>query len=352
MRAAAVLLGLVVLVAASDVGAQDRQGAPTASGPALVIRGAAVRVVVTPENRSDIVATTSGGASMLPRVQLRREGATLVIDGGLGDRVRDCGAFVIMGSIPRDWADPVRPDRHGRVNVEGIGRVRLPELPFVDVRVPMDVRIEADGAVYGSVGRSRSVSLSYSGCGKWTVGNTEGDLTLNLTGSGDVNAGSAGRAQARVRGSGDVRLVSAARGLTAEIVGSGDVRVQRADGPMSLRVNGSGDVRVSDGTATNLTAEARGSSDIRVAAADGALRLSTAGSGDVRVGAGRATELSAQTRGSGGVTFDGEAHREHRRLGRRAPGPGDGSGAALGEGVRRPGGRRPHADRLIRGSIA
>lgn len=317
MRAKTAGAGAALVAAAAvatAVGAQATaagQGAPAAaappSGPALVIRDAAVRVVVTPENRSDVVATVSGGAASLPRLQLRREGSALVIDGGLRDRIRGCGARVFVGTIPRDWANPVRPDRTGRVQIDGVGQVRLPELPFVDVRVPMDVRIEAGGAVYGAVGRSRSLTLSNTGCGKWTAGDTQGPLRVNVVGSGDVNAGSARRADVRVRGSGDVGLVRVAEGLAAEVVGSGDVRVQRADGPMSARVNGSGDVRVSDGTAQGLEADVRGSGDVRVAAADGAVRLSTSGSGDVRVGSGRATHLEAAVRGSGGVTFDGEA---------------------------------------------
>lgn len=296
---------------AKVLGAAFGLAAATAAGQAaaqtLIIRDAAVRVVVTPEARNTVTATMSGGSGRLQRPTVRAEGANLVVDGGLRDRIRGCGAFVMFGSIRRSWSDPLRPDPRGQVRIEGVGSVRLTELPFLDVRVPLDARIEANGAVFGAVGRSRSLSLSNAGCGDWSVANTEGRLTVSQQGSGDVRAGAAAGVTSSIRGSGDLDLTDIAGPVSIDIAGSGDVSAARASGPVRVRVNGSGDVSIEDGVARGLDAEVHGSGDVHVAAAEGDVRLSTHGSGDVDVPRGRASAVTVEVRGSGDVGFGGEA---------------------------------------------
>ena len=76
-------------------------------------------------------------------------------------------------------------------------------MPQIVIRTPRDVDVDAGGAIWGTVGRSASLSLGNAGCGDWTVGNVEGRMRLSQAGSGDTRAGSAGEAKVRVAGSGD-----------------------------------------------------------------------------------------------------------------------------------------------------
>lgn len=296
-------LALALVLTASGAAAQTA----AVPSPALIVRDAALRVVVTPEDRADVSATLRGGSGEVPAPTLRREGSSLVVDGGLRDRIRGCGTGVTIAGVisySNDGDDDRSQDRV-RVRIEGVGSVRQNELPLLDVRVPMHARVEVSGAVFGAIGRTESVSLSNSGCGHWTVANTRGGSSLTQLGSGDIRAGSSGRTQALVRGSGDVALVSVSGPLTAEVVGSGDVRVQSVAGPVTARVRGSGDVRLNGGAAQGLDGEVHGSGDLRVATANGAVRLATYGSGDAVVDGGRATRLQAEVRGSGDVRFGG-----------------------------------------------
>lgn len=290
---------LVVAAAAGQAAAQT-----------LIIRDAAVRVVVTPEARNTITATLSGGSARLQRPVIRAEGTNLVVDGGLRDRIRGCGSFSISFFGHRGapgWANPVRPDPRERVRIEGVGQVAMTELPLLDVRVPLDVRVEAGGAVFGAIGRSRSAALSNMGCGDWSIANTQGRLTVSQAGSGDVRAGSAAGLGSTIRGSGDLDVTQVTGPVDVDIAGSGDVSAQRADGPVRLRINGSGDVSIDEGVARGLDAEVHGSGDVHVAAAEGDVRLSTHGSGDIDVVRGRAGTVTTEVRGSGDITYGGEA---------------------------------------------
>ena len=297
--------GLAVLVCAGQAAAQ--------AGPVLMIRDAAVRVVVTPEARNTITATLSGGSGRLQRPTVRAEGANLVVDGGLHDRIRGCGSFSFSffghrrGGDEERRGDAVRPNPRERVRIEGVGSVSLNELPLLDVRVPLDARVEAGGAVFGTVGRSRSVNLSTAGCGDWSVANTEGRLTVSQQGSGDVRAGATAGVDSHIRGSGNLEVAEVNGPLSVDISGSGDFSARRADGPMRTGIAGSGDVRIDDGVARGLNVEVRGSGDVDVAAAEGEVRLSTHGSGDISVARGRASMVSVEVRGSGDVSFGGDA---------------------------------------------
>ncbi|MDO9224147.1 MAG: DUF2807 domain-containing protein [Caulobacter sp.] len=265
--------------------------AAQAKEPSVEIRDAVARVVVIAEARDDVKVEVLTTNRALP-LTVRTEGDRTIIDGDLGslvggDRIGEC--FTTGGEAS--------------IAVRGVGRVDWDEMPQVAIRVPMDARIGAGGAVFGSVGRTNSLDLANAGCGDWTVANVAGALKISQAGSGDTRAGSAGSATIRIAGSGDVATAAVAGGLSANIAGSGDVEVAAVAGDIDVKIAGSGDVLVRggradkvaisiagsgdvlfDGVAGSLNAKVAGSGDIRVAQVTGVVSKSVAGSGDVVVG--------------------------------------------------------------------
>lgn len=287
-------------------------GAASAKEPSVQIKDAVARVIVVPENRSDIKVSFKSTNGSLP-LTIRTEGDKTIVDGGLGggfgkSRIKNCRS--INGKIS--------------VDVSGVGAVAYDAMPEVVIQVPMDTRVAAGGAVFGSVGRSKSLSLSSAGCGDWTVANVEGAMNINVAGSGDIRTGSAGgAADLNVAGSGDIATTGVGGALSANVAGSGDIKSGPIGGALSVNTMGSGDVDVASvrgdisvniagsgdtiirggragsvtvsvagsgdvlfaGTAASLDANVAGSGDIRVAQVSGSVRKRAVGSGDVTVGA-------------------------------------------------------------------
>ena len=304
--------------------------AGAAQAAEVEIRDAVARVVVIPEDRSDIAVEIEHGSSGLDRLTVTRRGSDIIIDGGLsGSAVRNCTAGP---------ADATQPGEGARVEVRGHGTINVSDAPLVVVRTPRDVDVEAGqsggrlrlfgirsgsgGAVYGSIGRgATSVDLGNRGCGDWTVANTDGDLDisnagsgairagtsrtldLSVAGSGGVSAGATGAADISVAGSGNI-ILAAAASTDVAVAGSGDVTIGRLEGQtLDVSIAGSGDVRVNggrvetldvsiagsgnvsfDGRAGDVSASIMGSGDVRVAEATGSVNRSIMGSGDVRIG--------------------------------------------------------------------
>lgn len=242
------------------------------SAQTIEIEDAVARVTVIPENRSDVLVEVQQGASGLPPVQVSRRGNTTFIDGGVEERrIRGC-----MGR-----GEGVN-ERHS-VEVRGVGRIEVENAPRIIIRAPMNVDVEAEGAVWGNVGRTSSLELANAGCGDWTLANVAGRLEIDVAGSGDVRAGTAGSAEVDIAGSGNVMLVSVANGLEVSVAGSGDVRVGRSDGRFVATIAGSGDVIVDAGRTDAVKARIAGSGDVRFAGVADSLSAQIAGSGDVRV---------------------------------------------------------------------
>jgi len=273
---------MIGALAAPVIGLAGAVGA----APRIDIDHAVARVTVILEPRGDVVAEMVRTNPRFP-IRIRNTGEGVDIRGDLDMISPDCRA------------------RDGRpyVSVWLRGGVAYDDMPQVVVRAPMSAAVHVGGAVYGAVGRGETLSLANSGCGDWVVADQTGDLRLDLAGSGDVRAGSAGRVEVHTSGSSDVALRAARNGLAASIAGSGDVDAAAVNGPLRARVTGSGDVRVKDGsvsdmgadiagsgnvdfggTAAKLDARIAGSGDIHVARVTGAVFRRVVGSGDVTVG--------------------------------------------------------------------
>ncbi|CAN7289030.1 DUF2807 domain-containing protein [Phenylobacterium sp. LjRoot219] len=274
----ALLAGAVASLAAAQA---------AAAATALEIKDAVAQLTIIPEDRADVRVEVIAGHPRLP-LKLKDGRGRIVIDGGLdGGRIRSCSG---------DGATAL-------VRIAGVGDVALKDMPRVVVRTPRDVDVAAGGAVFGVIGRARNVTLGAAGCGDWTVANVQHRLAVNLAGSGDARAGSAGEAKLRVAGSGDIAAGDVRGRLEADVAGTGNVRVRSVAGPLDVRMAGSGDVVVAEGRATamtvsmagsgnavfggvadSLSARVAGSGDVRVRQVRGAVRRSVMGSGSVKIG--------------------------------------------------------------------
>lgn len=256
MRIGAIALGLWltagILIAPSGAAAAN----------ALEIRGAAMRVAIVPERRTDVRVVVLRTNPRLP-IRIRSAGGRIVITGDVSRRVRSCGAH--------------------SVGLWGRGDVAYAALPFVVVRTPLAVRVSVGDAVFGVIGRSASVDFTNKGCGNWTIANTRGRLRLDQAGAGESQAGSAGSGDLSVAGSGRIAVRSLANGAMAVSSGSGDITVGRASGPMDVRIAGTGNVTVATGEVTHIDASIAGSGDIRMGGTAQSLTASVTGSGSVVV---------------------------------------------------------------------
>lgn len=241
-------------------------GGTAAQAASVELKDAVARVVVIPEDRTDVKVeflTTNPGLPLTVRV----EGDKTIIDGNLrATAIHNCLTI----------------NNEASVTVKGKSYA-WDALPQVVVRTPMDVKVAGGGAVFGSIGRTAGLELSNAGCGDWTVGNVAGDLKINLAGSGDTVVGTAGDTSINIAGSGDVKTAAISGGLSVNIAGSGDVESAAVSGPVSANIMGSGDVTIRGGAVGALTVSIAGSGDVTVMAPAESVSAKIAGSGDVRV---------------------------------------------------------------------
>lgn len=283
----------------------------TYQAAAVDIVHAAATLEVIAENRSDIaVEITPGPRLTAPRI--RQDGDRLVIDGGLGGRVR-CGGGLGLGPPP--------------VRVRGVGNVAQSDLPHIVLRTPRRLDLSSSGAVFGGIGPSDGGRVRLAGCGAIAMGAVSGDLDAALSGSGALALGDvAGALNARLdgsgalrgqrvggagdlqlAGSGDVNIATVAGAAHAELSGSGNLALGRLDQGATLRVSGSGNV-AAGAVQHGLNASLAGSGNVSVGAFEhGDVELELAGSGNVGVRAGHADRLVVRNGGSGRVAFQGEA---------------------------------------------
>jgi hypothetical protein len=240
-------------------------GAASAAG-GLQIRGAALRVAIVPERRSDVRLTVLRTNPRLP-LRIRTMGGRVVITGDVNRRVRGCGG----------GRDPKGVDLWGR------GRIAYDALPFIVVRTPLDVHVTVGDAVFGVIGRSASVDFTNQGCGDWTIANVRGRLSLDQAGAGDARTGSAASAELSVAGSGRIGAGAIQGGLKAVSSGSGDINVALVHGPVDVRVAGTGGVDIAGGAARHMEISIAGSGDVRMGGSAQSLTASVTGTGDVVV---------------------------------------------------------------------
>ncbi|MBO9547341.1 DUF2807 domain-containing protein [Caulobacter sp.] len=258
MRALTTLAVLAAAVSAAGV---------AQAAPSVKIKDAVARVVVIPENRSDVKVEFLTTNASLP-LSVSKNGDGVVVDGDLRmNKINGCNS------------------RDGKVwvKVRGVGEVSYDNFPQIAVRVPMDVKVKAGGAVFGDIGRSNSVDLANAGCGDWTVANTKGELKLGQAGSGDAKTGSAASADINLAGSGDVSTQAIGGDLEINIAGSGNVTTASIAGKLEGNIAGSGNITVAGGRSRSVDVNVMGSGNVDFNGEADSVDVSVAGSGDVRI---------------------------------------------------------------------
>ncbi|HVL40959.1 MAG TPA: DUF2807 domain-containing protein [Brevundimonas sp.] len=253
-------------------------------GPEVEIRHAVARVAVVVEDRTDVAVEVEQGSSGLPAIQVTREGNEVRIDGGLGGRRGLFGRGDGLRNC-RSGPDNARtPGEGASVEVRNHGRINLSDAPLIVIRTPRTVDVDASGAVFGSVGRgATSIELGNSGCGDWNIANTEGRVSLSVTGSGDMRAGTSTALEASIAGAGSI-TAGATRALDISVSGAGDVAIRGGTAPtLSIDIAGVGDVDF-DGVAGDVDVSLAGAGDVNIARATGSVSRSVAGVGDIRIG--------------------------------------------------------------------
>ncbi|MFT3998172.1 MAG: DUF2807 domain-containing protein [Asticcacaulis sp.] len=251
IKAGVLVAGVAMLTAA---------GAQAASG--VELKNVAARVIVTPEDRSDVKVTVSYGKADLPKVMVSERGGSLLVSGQLNKRELNC---------------------NGAQNIRIKGKsIAVSDLPVITLRVPRDAKINSEGATFGRVSAARSLSFGLGGCGDWTIDTVDNKAELSLGGSGTLRAGNLGDAEIAVGGSGDV-YTGKVRKLSGAIGGSGSINVAEVSGPVELAIGGSGDVRIEKGYAPKLEVSIAGAGDVRFAGEAGDVEISIVGSGDVSI---------------------------------------------------------------------
>ena len=258
-----------------------------AQAASVEIKDAVARVTIVPEARSDIRVEIIRPNARLP-LEVRTLGDRTIIDGDLDRKIRNC-----RGAGEQYF-----------VSVRGVGDVAWADMPQVVIRTPRDVRIEASGAITGTVGRSEQLSLGNAGCGDWTIANVEGAAKVSQAGSGDTRMGSTGSLKVRIAGSGGVSAAAVRNGYDVNIAGSGSSITKSVNGPLSVSIAGSGNVTVGGGQVSEMKVSVAGSGNVDFQGSADTLRARIAGSGDVHANAVKG-EVSKSVMGSGEVRIGG-----------------------------------------------
>jgi hypothetical protein len=281
----------VLLAAAAALGL-GAFTAPAAQAASVEIKDAVARVTVIPEDRSDVRVEIVRPNARLP-LSVRTFGDKTIVDGDLDRGIGHTQIHNCRSSGETSWAE-----------VRGVGKVGWAEMPQVVIHTPRDVKINAGGAVFGSVGRSASLDLDNAGCGDWTIANVEGTAKVSQAGSGDTRMGAASGLKIRVAGSGDVSTADIRGPVDINIAGSGDAAIRSVSGSLEVSIAGSGDVMIGGGRATDMKVSVAGSGDVDFKGVADNLRARIAGSGDVHAGEVKG-EIHKMIMGSGSVRVGG-----------------------------------------------
>jgi hypothetical protein len=256
----------------------------TFAGNELRIRNIAAIVTITPEDRTDFAVEIDNQAGQLPMPTVASDDGRVLIDGQLRGRVRGCG------------------DGGGaRVRGYGDGDFASNELPHITIRAPRVLHVDRSGAGSTDIGATESLELEVRGCSTTTAADSAGDLTLDISGSGDLNAGAAQHLDADIAGSADVVTGAIANGAKIDIAGSGSVTIASLTGELNSDGAGSGSVNVRAGAITSASIDLAGSGDVTIGATIQDLNVSIVGSGGVEVTA-PVGNIEAEIAGSGSVS--------------------------------------------------
>lgn len=263
---------------------------------AIRLRHIAARVVVTPEDRTDVsIEIDNPGSAPTPQVSL--EEGRLTIDGQLRGRIGSCS--------------------EEGVDLRGYSFVPTEQMPLITIRTPRDLDLSFTGAGRAEIGATQALSLNINGCARANAGDVAAEADLDLNGSGQIVVAGAQHVSVDLNGSGDVRVETVRAGADAEVNGSGNVTIANLTGALSIDNRGSGSLSVGAGAVTGADIELFGSGQVTLGAPIERLNVSIFGSGDVEAPV-AVGELEAEIFGSGDVrvqSVSGALRQESRGSG-------------------------------------
>ncbi|PWU23368.1 hypothetical protein C5B42_03210 [Candidatus Cerribacteria bacterium 'Amazon FNV 2010 28 9'] len=232
-------------------------------------------VVVQPHTENTVVVTISGNKPSVDSVTVKHEGDTVYVGGAegpsIGSGINISGGSIHIGSVGRG-------NLMSNINIGGVsivsGNVIIgggsggsqPQAT-ITVSVPKGAKVNLNGDWYSA-----------------NVGNTEGNLFINSTGSGDVQVGKVKNATVIIKGSSDVEIDEAQGNVSIRIIGAGDVRIKGgAIGSLNTDIIGSGDVTIRT-EAEEADLNVVGAGDIYVSRVKKRPSKNVTGAGSIKVG--------------------------------------------------------------------
>ncbi len=313
---AAGLASLLALSLAPSAWAQLRL---LSDGPQIEFRDMVARIVVTPEDRSDIDIRVRYGKAQVPTLMISRKGNVTTLNGHVSGAQRMETPNIRFAV---NFAQTATLSGDDDVFIKGVGKVAVDDLPQVFVRVPQNAVIKDSANSFGQVGPAKSLDMILNGSGEWNIAPVNGPLSIINSGSstihvasagdtivdnlgaGDISVGSARALKVTLSGAGNFSIANAAN-TEVQNQGSGDVTLGRVQ---SLKANlvGSGDLAVQS-VSSGFTLVNCGSSDVGIERINGPVTLDMSGSGDVFLKNGQAQAFVIRGSGSGDVSFGGVA---------------------------------------------
>ncbi len=249
--------------------------AGSVSAASVELKHIVAKVVILPENRSDIAVSVIKTNPKLP-IRVRQPfGGVTIVDGGSDD----WWPRLFGGHMSRCRVGPDATSVH----VAGVGDFSEGELPQILVRTPMAARVASNGAVVGSLPAAESLDLSVAGCDVWTIGNIQGRLKLDEAGEGRVRTGDLGSAEVSIAGTSSVTTKAIAHEYKVSIGGAGDLYSSAADGPIEVSIAGSGNVRINGGHTSLLKGSIAGDGCLTYEGTADHVAVSVAGKAKVHV---------------------------------------------------------------------
>ncbi len=138
-------------------------------------------------------------------------------------------------------------------------------------------------ATKSKVGKVKSAKIELDGSGQVDMSQVLGPLTIEVEGSGRVNAGDVQSVHAELNGSGDASIGAIQGPLHLEIAGSGNLTATKVNGPVHIEIAGAGSVKIADGVADPFNVEIAGSGDVFFGGLAVDPHIEALGSGKVKI---------------------------------------------------------------------
>jgi hypothetical protein len=272
------LAALVTLPAKAGDNDWIKQPARNFEVKALKIENTVGVLTIDVKNGGPVVLEVNGVEWKVKRLNARREGDTLKVDGGGGNKVWDWQHWFDFSSMGQGdtrnlYVHLVIP-KGMAVDVEG----QIGKAVIGDTEGPL--KFETAGDADARIGNVAGAKIEMAGSGKVMVGNVAGDLHTETSGSGDIRAGDAGDTHTEIAGSGSV-VVGHVKALHVEIAGSGDFSAAAVNGATHIEIAGSGSASIAGGEAKPLHVEIMGSGNFSLGGVAVDPNIEVMGSGNV-----------------------------------------------------------------------